>query len=90
AWLLCDKNQDQKVTKIEMGFLQRHGGLKKSIDQQLWTKDADGDGALSRDEFNAGLATVALNAEGAIQQIFHEVQTRYWPVAKRSFCCQSQ
>ena len=31
---------------LPLGLTPR--GLKKSIDQQLWTKDADGDGALSR------------------------------------------
>ena len=90
AWLLCDKNQDKRVTKIEMGFLQRHGTLKESLDAKLWSADANGDGALDRDEFAAGLATVAAHAGGAIQELFQEVQTRYWPAAKKDFCCHTQ
>ncbi|CAJ1446768.1 unnamed protein product [Effrenium voratum] len=90
AWLLCDKNMDGRVTKTEMGFLQRPGSLRGSIDEQLWQGDSDDDGTLTRAEFEQGLGLVAAHADSAILTLFHEIQTKYWLESRKEFCCGSQ
>ena len=65
---------------LPLGLTPR--GLKKSIDQQLWTKDADGDGALSR---SSAARKQERNTSGSWRDwelmdrnFFNEIESNWW------------
>ncbi|CAE7871789.1 Ank2 [Symbiodinium microadriaticum] len=86
----ASKQMDQLVTKSELGTLQRDGSFKDSLGQKLFTADANGDGALTRAEFQTGLATVASTSSSDIGTLFQEVRSKYWLTTKRQYCCNMQ
>eukprot|EP00439_Symbiodinium_sp_Y106_P069527 s2133_g11.t5 len=90
AWILADKNGDNLVTKSELGTLQRDGSFKDSLGKQLFTADGNGDGALTRAEFQTGLATVASTSSSDIGTLYQEVRSKYWLTTKRQYCCNMQ
>ncbi|CAE7567373.1 Ank2, partial [Symbiodinium pilosum] len=81
---------DHLVTKSEIGTLQRDGSFKDRFGQQLFAADANGDGALTRQEFQAGLISVAASFSSDIAQLYQEVSSKFWLIPKRSYCCNAQ